>query len=112
MLSALASGTLVREAQQRQGSSGRPYATASMRVPCDGDEAVLVSIVAFSTTAIEALLGLKKGDTLAVTGRAKLTSWEKDGETHHGLSVVAEQVMTHYQLEKRRTRAQAEATDA
>lgn len=109
MLSVLASGTLVREAQQRTGGTGRPYATASMRVPCEGDEAAFVSLVAFSTSAIEALLVLQKGDSLAVTGRAKLTTWEKDGEQRQSLSMVAEQVMTHYQLEKRRTRAQAEA---
>lgn len=102
MLSVLAAGTLVRDPQSRQGSSGRSFASAAMRVGVEGADAVLVSLVAFRSSAIDALTALTKGDALAVTGRAKLTSWEKDGEQHHGLSVVAEHVMTPYQIEKRR----------
>ena len=37
--------------------------------------------------------------------RAKLTSWEKDGEEKHGLSVVADKVMTAYAAGKARKAA-------
>jgi len=108
-LQVLASGTLVRDPEARTSQAGRRYATGLLRVPVDGDEAVLVSLIAFSQTAAEALLANAKGDSIAVTGRAKLTSWEKDGEQRHGLSVVVEGVLSPYQLEKRRSRARGDA---
>jgi single-stranded DNA-binding protein len=95
----------------RQSFAGKTYATASMRVAIDGEEAVLASLIAFSDTAVAALLALTKGDALAVSGRGKLTSWEKDGQQHHGLSVVADQVLTLYALDKRRKQT-AEAQQA
>ncbi len=104
MLGVLASGTVVKASVERTSSAGRPYVTATLRVPTE-DDAVLVSAVAFSDSARRALLALSRGDQAAVTGRAKLTSWERDGETKFGMSVVAEGVLTPYQLEKRRTRA-------
>jgi len=109
MLSILASGTLVRDPESRTSAAGKSYATAQLRVPTEGEAAVLVSVIAFSTTAVEALLAHAKGDTIAVTGRGKLTAWEKDGEQRHGLSVVVEGVLSAYQLEKRRSRAQGDA---
>ena len=106
MLSVLASGTLVKEPVERTSSAGRPYVTATLRVPTE-DDAALVSAVAFSDSARQALLALSRGDQAAVTGRAKLTSWERDGETKFGMSIVAENVPTLYALEKRRARATA-----
>lgn len=108
-LSVLASGTLVRDPERRTSTAGRAYATALLRVPCEGEDAVLVSLIAFSSTSAEALLAHAKGDSLAVTGRAKLTSWAKDGEQRHGLSVTVEGVLSPYQLEKRRSRARGDA---
>jgi single-stranded DNA-binding protein len=106
MLTVLASGTLVSDPRQRQGANARAYATAAMRVPSEESESMLLSIITFNDTAVAALLALKKGDGLAVTGRAKLTSWEKNGEQRHGLSIVAEQIMTVYQHDMRRKRSQ------
>jgi single-stranded DNA-binding protein len=58
------------------------------------------------------LLALGKGDTIAVTGRATIKTWEKNGEHRAGLSVVAEGVMSAYQLEKRRTSTRGEGAAA
>ena len=64
---------------------------------------VLISLIAFDTEACAALLNLRKGDACAVTGRGKLTRWTtKDGELRHGLSLVAERVMSGYDVGKRR----------
>lgn len=102
MLNVLISGSLVKDPQERQSSSNRTYATAAMRAPVDGDEAIIVNLIAFSEAATSALLALAKGDALAVSGRAKLSVWEKDGQQRHGLSVVAERVMTLYEVRKKR----------
>ncbi len=58
-----------------------------------------------------ALLALHKGDALAIAGRAKLSSWTKDGEEKHGLSVVADRVLSAYAAGKAR-KAAREAEDA
>jgi len=110
MLSLLASGTLVRDPESRQSKAGKAFATALLRVPTEGEDAALVSVIAFSTSACTALLAHAKGDSVAVTGRGKLTSWiGQDGAEKHGINVVAESVLSAYQVEKRRARARGEA---
>lgn len=110
-LSVLANGTLVRDPESRTSRAGQRYAAGLLRIPVDGEDSVLANLVAFSSTAAEALLAHAKGDSIAVTGRAKLTAWEKDGEQRHGLSVVVEGVLSPYQLEKRRSRARGDASN-
>lgn len=106
MLSVLASGTLAAAPAERTSAKGSTYATALMRVPCDGEDALLCSLIAFNTGVVESLLALGKGDSLACTGRAKLSSWTaKDGTEAHGLGLVVERIMSAYQLEKKRTAA-------
>jgi single-stranded DNA-binding protein len=108
MLNILASGTLVSDPRQRTTAAGKAFATGQMRVPAEDAEALLVSIIAFNADAVTGLLALSKGGALAIAGRAKLTSWTgQDGAEKHGLSVVADQVLTIYQIEKRRKRAAA-----
>ncbi|OFW00159.1 MAG: hypothetical protein A3G20_05105 [Acidobacteria bacterium RIFCSPLOWO2_12_FULL_59_11] len=107
MLNILASGTLVSDPRQRTTAGGKAFATGQMRVPAEDADPMLVSVIAFNADAVQALLALAKGDSCAIAGRAKLTSWEKDGEQRHGLSVTADQVLTIYQIEKRRKRAAA-----
>lgn len=86
----LASGTLIADPQQRQGAKG-PFTIASLRV-ATADTPTLVSLIAFGAEA-ERLLGHGKGDALAVSGRARLTSWTaRDGVEKHGLSLIAEQI--------------------
>lgn len=102
MLSILASGTLVSDPRERMSTTGKTYCTASMRVPAEDSDAMLVSIIAFASDAVAALLALSKGDSVAIAGRAKLSTWEKDGEQKHGLSVVADKVLTVYAAGKQR----------
>ena len=106
MLNILATGTLISDPQRRTSAKGATYATGSLRVPSDGADAVLVSLIAFATDAVDALLAHSKGDALAVAGRAKLSSWTgRDGNEAHGLSVVAERILSPYMLDKKRTAA-------
>ncbi len=111
MLSVLASGTLVSDPRARTTAAGKTFATAQLRVPSEDSEAMLVSAIAFAPDAVAALLALTKGDAIAIAGRAKLTSWEKNGEEKHGLSVVVDKVLTVYQIEKKRRQAVRELED-
>jgi len=103
MLTVLASGVLVADPRARTTAAGKAYATCLLRVPSDGGEAALCSVIIFNNDAVEALLSLAKGDSVAVTGRATLSTWTRNGEQHHGLAIVGERVMNAYQLEKRRS---------
>lgn len=111
MLSLLCTGTLLRNPERRTSAKGNAYATALLRVPTEGEDSLLVSLIAFDADAVAKLLALSKGDTLAVTGRAKLTEWTRDGEQRHGLSVTVERVLTAYEVEKKRARARGEGED-
>src|SRR5262245_22473168 len=94
----LATGTLTADPVRRTSGAGKDFATAIMRVPVNGDEAILVSCIAFGATA-QVLLAHAKGDSIAVTGRAKLTEWTaKDGAIRHGLSVTVEALLTPHQV--------------
>lgn len=43
MLSLLCSGTLVRDPQERQSTTGKTFASAAIRVPCEGAEQVMTA---------------------------------------------------------------------
>ena len=85
----MAVGPLVADPQARQGTKG-PFATVAIRT--SGDDAIIVSAIAFNEYA-ERLLEFVKGDAIAISGRAKLSSWTgRDGTEKHGISVIVEQV--------------------
>lgn len=98
----LATGTLNGDPQRRTSASGKEFVTASIRAATE-DEPASISVIVFDAVACAALLNLRKGDSCSITGRAKLTSWTtKDGEQRDGLNVVAERVMSSYDVSKRR----------
>ena len=110
MLAVLISGRLVRAPEQRMGRSGKPFCTALVSTPVEGDEAMLVSVIAFGAVA-DALAALGQSDAVSIAGDGKLTTWTgKDGGERHGLSVTAHRVLSAYQ--RRATqRAQAAASE-
>jgi single-stranded DNA-binding protein len=111
MLTILASGTLVADPVERRSANDKPYVTCAVRVPAEDAEAMMISVIAFSESAVAALLALAKGDALAIAGRAKLSSWIKGGEEKQRLSVVADKVLTVYAGGKQR-KAARETEDA
>jgi single-stranded DNA-binding protein len=103
----LASGTLVADPQPRTSAAGKQYITASMRVPIDGEDSVLASLIAFESDAIKALAQLHKGDPVSVAGQGKLTTWTgRDGTEKRGLGVTVQAVLSVYQARKRMREAQ------
>ncbi|BBL74574.1 single-stranded DNA-binding protein [Methylomagnum ishizawai] len=112
MLDVLLSGKLSRDPLVRVGPSGRPFTTAQIRVPVEGDETLWVSTIAFGEVG-ERLGRLKAGDAVSLAGSAKLSSWEKDGELRHGLSVTASGILSiHETREVRETRKRREPKES
>lgn len=105
MLSVLVQGRLTADPRTREASNGNPYTTAQLACETDGGS-VLVGVIAFAAAG-ERLAALRKGESLAVSGTAKLTTWEKSGEQHCGLSVTAAEVLTVYVGRQRRSRSSA-----
>ncbi len=92
MLDFLCAGRLLKDPVVRTGASGKPFTTALV-------------------AAAEKLAMHKAGDSIAVTGAAKLTVWQQNGETRRGLGVTAAAVMSVYELRKRRARVNGDEPD-
>ena len=103
-ISVLVTGRLIADPERRTGQSGKPFTLARIVAQTDDGEAV-VSLIAFGTTS-EQLAAMGKGDTVSVTGRAKVNTWTgKDGASRAGLSVIADALLTPYHLRRKRAAA-------
>jgi single-stranded DNA-binding protein len=104
---ALVTGKLLKAPTTRAGKSGEPFTLATMKAATD-DGDVLVNVIAFGQAG-ETLAALGAGDAVSVTGRTKMNHWTgSDGQERHGLSLVADGVLTPYQVSVRKRRASAE----
>jgi hypothetical protein len=102
-LIALITGKLIKPPTIRTAKTGQPFTVSLMR--CAGDDGdLLVSLIAFGQAGRD-LAALAAGDSLSVTGSAKLSHWDKDGEERHGLAVTVDGVLTMHQLNLRRRAA-------
>jgi single-stranded DNA-binding protein len=106
MLTCIATGTLLRDPQERVASNGNPYATFLLRVPLEGEDSILANVIAFNREAVEAVMRLRSQDTVAVSGSAKTRTWERDGQSHVGIAITADRVMSAYGVAKQRKAAQ------
>jgi single-strand DNA-binding protein len=106
MLSALASGTLIREPKSGTSTNGTRWANTTIRCTTgtDKDGASLTSfinVVCFGDVA-DRLAKLDKGDGISVQGSLKQTEFEKDGTVRHGLEVMAQALLSPYQVKAKR----------
>jgi single-stranded DNA-binding protein len=108
-LSVLCQGSLAGDPQSRTSAAGKLYCTALLRVPLDGEESMLTSLIAFESAAVKALMQLHKGDPVSVAGMGKLTSWTgKEGQERRGISITVQSVLSIYQARKRKREAPAQ----
>jgi single-strand DNA-binding protein len=102
----LLQGVLASDPQSRTSSKGNAYATALLRVPLSDSDAELFSIIAFNSTAVDALLQRSKGDSIAVSGSAQRNDYtDKNGTERKGWKVVAEALLSLYHARKARKAA-------
>jgi single-stranded DNA-binding protein len=106
-LRVLVAGKLVSDPQVRTAKNGKPFATAILRVSvearAEGDpDNLLCNVIAFEADAVARLTTLGKGDSVAVSGPARVTRWRsKDDAEHTGLAVTAEAALSPYGVRKR-----------
>lgn len=107
MIDGLVSGKIFGTATARTGQSGKRFVTAKVRAATGDGDQVFLNLIAFSTTAGDALLALGDGDSVALAGSLTPKVWtDRNGETHPALDMVAHQVMTAYQVKRKRAAVQ------
>lgn len=109
-ITALVTGKLHAAPERRTGGSGKQYTRAAL-IAHDGEADSFVSVIAFGHVA-EQLAALDKGETVSVSGRAQVKTWEKNGEMRAGLSVVADCLLTQHHVRRKRQAMAADGADS
>lgn len=102
MIDCLIQGRLHAAPQQRTSKAGKPYCTARLIAAAGDGEGVFCNLIAFDPAAVQALLALAAGDSVAVAGTATPRAYIKDGEPRASLDVTAQQVMSAYHVTRKR----------
>lgn len=115
MLAAIASGTLVRDPKSGTSASGTKWANTTIRANIgqnrEGEsETAFIVVVCFNDVA-DRLARLAKGDAVSVQGPLKPTTYEKDGQERHGLEIIAQALLSPYDLKKKRSNGDAHHQD-
>jgi single-stranded DNA-binding protein len=107
MIEGLVAGKVYGRPEQRTGSnSGRPFVTAKVRAATSGGETLFVNVLAFDAAAQAALLALGDGDAVSLAGTLTPKVWtDREGQARPALDMVASQVLTAYQVKRRREAA-------
>lgn len=110
MIEALITGTLFSLAEQRQGKNDTTFVLAKVKAQPGEGEPLIANVIAFAPEACAALLALDEGDALALTGTLTPKVWtDKQGNTRPALDLVASQVLTVYQVERKRAALDGDA---
>ena len=111
MIDALVGGKLFKAAEERRSQAGKTFVTANIRAADGEGEGLFISVVAFNDSAKAALLAMEEGDSVSLAGTLKIGTYEaRDGSVKASVSMVAQNVMSAYQVSRKR-KAAAE-TDA
>lgn len=103
MLDALLSGKLIKQPELKTSQNNKQYCQFLLGVHIGVPENIIVSGIAFGSHA-ERIAKLGKGDAVSVIGALKPTEWQNKAtnETKHGLSVTVGNVLSVYDISKKR----------
>jgi single-stranded DNA-binding protein len=103
VIDGLISGTLVDQAESRQGKNGTRFVVAKVKAVAGDGESLMVNVIAFNSSACTSLMALGAGDAVALAGALAPKVWtDKQGNTRPALDMVANQVMTAYHASHKR----------
>ncbi|MCO5099220.1 MAG: single-stranded DNA-binding protein [Rhodocyclaceae bacterium] len=106
MIGALVSGTLVADPVERSTREGKPFTTATLRVPA-GEDAIFIGVAAFDPVAAGRLAQMRKGGMAAAAGLLEQTTWTgKDGAERTGWRLTASEILTAYAATRKRRSAE------
>jgi len=105
MIDAIVSGKLIKDPALKVGPSGKNYCNILLSVATGDPQPCVISGISFGDLA-ERISRLKKGDALSACGALKPSEYtDKAGEIKHGLNLTVSDVLTAYDVKKRRAEA-------
>jgi single-stranded DNA-binding protein len=109
LIDALVAGKMYGQPKAKTAKNGNPFATAKIRAAAGDGESLLVGVIAFSQTAVTALLALEDGDSVALAGELTPRVWtDRDGNAKPAADLVAQVVLTTYHVGRKRKAVQPE----
>lgn len=107
MIDALIAGKLFGQPTERTGKSGKSFAVAKVRAAAGDGESLFVNVICFDEAPCAALMALRDGDSVALSGSLTPKVWtDREGNTRPALDLVAHQVLTAYNVTKKRAAVQ------
>jgi len=102
MIDGLIAGRLMGDASRRVDKAGRTYLVARVLARNKADEEFIVNVIAFDEAPCAALLALRDGQALALSGALTPKVWtDKQGIARPSLDLVAVQVMTAHDVKQK-----------
>jgi single-stranded DNA-binding protein len=106
MLDCLVAGRLIKKPELKTSGKGTPYCNLLVSCSTGEAESTVITGVAFNDIA-ERLSKLDKGDSVSLVGSLRPTEYEKNGEKKHGLSVTVNQLLSIYDIKRRRPKTES-----
>ena len=95
MIDALVAGRLMGDASRRVDKTGRSFIVARVLARNKADEEFIVNVIAFDDAPCAALLALRDGDGLSLSGPLTPKVWtDKQGMVRPSLDMTAVRVMS------------------
>ena len=103
MIDALIAGKIHGQPAQRTSKTGKPFAICKVRVATSPEDSIFVSVIAFDSDPVNAIMALNQGDSVALSGSIKPGVWtDNQGNTKPTLDMTAHQVLTAYHVTRKR----------
>lgn len=97
MIDGLIAGRLMGDASRRTDKAGRGFIVARVLARNRADEEFIVNVIAFDDAPCAALLALRDGESLTLSGGLTPKVWtDKQGIVRPSLDMVATHVLTVY----------------
>ncbi|WP_429497979.1 single-stranded DNA-binding protein [Paraburkholderia youngii] len=113
MIDALIGGALAGAPVEKVSGGGKTYVQAKLRVPVADGESLFVLVSAFDPEVRRALLAHASGDSIAISGAVRLSTWTppQGGEARVNVSMVAHAVISAYAAKRKRAAMQGGQRD-
>ena len=94
MIEGLVAGKVFGDPESRRGKGDSEFVVAKVRAQNNDGEVVIVNVIAFSAELGAALMDLRDGDAVALTGSLSPKVWsDKQGNTRAALDMVATRML-------------------
>lgn len=103
MIDALIAGRIYGKPQARTAKNGSAFAVAKIRVGTRDGDALFVSVISFSGSAVQVLLALEDGDSIALAGELTPKVYtDRDGNARPALDLLAHAALSPYAVSRKR----------